>query len=95
MKVLKRSLKAIIGQHLINREILHTVFTAAERIAHSRPLTRSPLSPNNEDPLTPNHFLNVRPSVTYQQKYTRTQTNTEERDGDKLNYWQIIIGKDG
>ena len=63
VKVVKRSLKAIIGQHLINGEILHTVFTAAERIAHSRPLTRSPLSPNNEDPLTPNHFLNVRPSV--------------------------------
>ena len=60
---MKRSLKAIIGKDLINEEVLHTVFTKAERIANSRPLTRNSSSPDDDEPLTPSHFLNVRPTV--------------------------------
>ena len=41
VKLVKRSLKAIIGKDLINEEVLQTVFTEAERIANSRPLTRN------------------------------------------------------
>ncbi|XP_050394219.1 uncharacterized protein LOC126812082 [Patella vulgata] len=62
VKSVKRSLKAIIGNDTINEEVLTTVLTEAERIANSRPLTRNPLSQNDDDPLTPNHFLNVKPS---------------------------------
>ena len=45
----------------MNEEVLHMVFTEAERIANSRPLTLNPSSPDYNDPLTPSHFLNVRP----------------------------------
>ena len=63
MESVKRSLKAIIGKHLINEDVLQTVFTEAERIANSRPLTRNSSSPDDDEPLTPSHFLNIRPTV--------------------------------
>ena len=60
VRTVKRSLKAIVGKDL---EVLHTVFTEAERIANSRPLKWNPLSQNDEEPLTPSHFLNVGPAI--------------------------------
>jgi hypothetical protein len=63
IRTVKRSLKAIVGKDLVNEEVLYTVFTEAERIANSRPLTRNPVSVNDDEPLTPNHFLNVRPAM--------------------------------
>ena len=63
VRTVKRSLKAILGKSPMNEEVLHTVFTEAEGIANSRPLTLNPSSPDDNDPLTPNHFLNVRPSL--------------------------------
>ena len=53
----------ILGNSPMNEEVLHTVFTEAERIANSRPLTLNPSSPNDNDPLVPSHFLNVHPSL--------------------------------
>ncbi|XP_048587898.1 uncharacterized protein LOC125571976 [Nematostella vectensis] len=72
VRVVKRSLKAILGKNPLNDEVLTTVFTEAERIANSRPLTRNPENPDDEDPLTPNHFLNVRPTMNL-------PTDTDER----------------
>ena len=63
MKSVKRSLKAILGKDLINEEVLQTVFTEAERIANSRPLTRNSSSTNDDEPLTPSHFVYTRPTV--------------------------------
>ena len=58
VKAVKGSLRAIIGKDLIDEEVLQTVFTEAER-----PLTRNSSSPDDDEPLTPSHFLNVRPIV--------------------------------
>lgn len=63
VKSVKRSLKAILGKYLTNEEVLQTVFTEAERIVNSRPLTRNSSSPDDDEPLTPIHFLNIRPTV--------------------------------
>ena len=60
LKPVKRSLKAILGKDLINEEVLQTVFTEAKRFANSRPLTRISLSPDDDETLTPSHFLNIR-----------------------------------
>ena len=63
MKSVQRSLKTILGKDLINDVVLQAVFTEAERTANSRPLTRNSSSPNDDGPLTPSHFLNIRPTV--------------------------------
>ena len=63
VRTVKLRLKAIVGKDLVNEEVLRTVFTEAERIENSRPLTRNPLRQNDEEPLTPSHFLNVRPAI--------------------------------
>ena len=63
MKSVQRSLKIILGKDLINDVVLQAVFTEAERTANSRPLTRNSSSPNDDGPLTPSHFLNIRPTV--------------------------------
>lgn len=48
VKSVKRSLKAILGKELANEEVLQTVFTEAERIVNSRPLTRNSSSPDDD-----------------------------------------------
>ena len=63
MKSVQRSLKTILGKDLINDVVLQAVFTEAERTANSRLLTRNSPSPNDDGPLTPSHFLNIRPTV--------------------------------
>ena len=63
VKSVQRSLKTILGKDLINDVVLQAVFTEAERTANSRPLTRNSSSPNDDGPLTPSHFLNIRPTV--------------------------------
>ncbi|KAK3727752.1 hypothetical protein QZH41_005216 [Actinostola sp. cb2023] len=63
VRTVKRSLKAVLGKDSLNDEVLNTVFTEAERIANSRPLTRNPSTLDDDEALTPNHFLNIRPST--------------------------------
>ena len=63
VRTVKRSLKAILGKEPMNEEVLSTVFTEAERIANTRPLTPNSSCPGESEPLTPSHFLNLHPST--------------------------------
>ena len=62
-RTVKRSLKALLGKEPMNEEVLSTVFTEAERIANTRPLTPNSSCPGESEPLTLSHFLNLRPST--------------------------------
>ena len=95
VKSVKRSLKAIIGKDLINEEVLQTVFTEAERIANSRPLTRNSSSPDDDERLTTSHFLNIRPIVNLPQKWLMTATGLVESDGARHSSYQTTIGSVG
>ena len=63
VRTVKRSLKEILGKETMNEEVLSTVFTEVERIANTRPLTPNSSCPRESEPLTPSHFLNLRPST--------------------------------
>ena len=63
VRSVKRSLKAILGNDSVNEEVLNTVFTDEERITNSRPITLNPANPDDDESLTPNHFMNLRPST--------------------------------
>ena len=71
----------------MNEEVMRTLFTEAERIANSRPLTLNPscASPNCNDPLTPSHFLDVRRSVNIPTNAVTRRTSLAEGGGDKVS----------
>jgi len=53
----KRAIYAILKEADVNDEELQTVFTGAESLLNSRPLTTVSGDVNDETTLTPNHFL--------------------------------------
>ena len=57
IKAAKRAILAILGNADVNDEELTTAFTGAEALINSRPLTYQSASPEDDTPLTPNHFL--------------------------------------
>ena len=57
IKAAKRAIFAILGNGDVTDEELQTSFTGAESLLNSRPLTYQSAHPNDEVPLTPNHFL--------------------------------------
>ena len=57
IKAAKRAILAILGNADINDEELVTAFTGAEALINSRPLTYQSANPEDNVPLTPNHFL--------------------------------------
>jgi len=57
IKAAKRAILAILGNADVNDEELITAFTEAESLLNSRPLTYQSANPEDNVPLTPNHFL--------------------------------------
>ena len=57
IKAAKRGIHAILGNADITDEELTTAFTGAEALLNSRPLTYQSANPEDDVPLTPNHFL--------------------------------------
>ena len=61
IRSVKRILKAILKEQLVSDEVLSTVMAEAVNILNSRPLTRNSDSVLDEQPVTPNHLLHLRP----------------------------------
>ena len=57
VKAAKRAIFAILSHSEVTDEELLTAFTGAEALINSRPLTYQSSHPQNDNPLTPNHFL--------------------------------------
>ena len=57
IKAAKRAILAILGNADVNDEELMTALTEAESLVNSRPLTYQSANPEDDTPLTPNHFL--------------------------------------
>ncbi|XP_075264214.1 uncharacterized protein LOC142356135 [Convolutriloba macropyga] len=57
----KRTLLIILGSRKFTFDVLHTIMVEAEAMMNSRPLTNVSDAMENEEPLTPNHFLLQRP----------------------------------
>ena len=57
IKAAKRAILVILSNAGVNDEDLMTAFTGAEAFVNSRLLTYQSANPNDDEPLTPNHFL--------------------------------------
>ena len=61
VRFVRKILKAILKEQLVSDEVLSTVMAEAVNILNSRPLTQNSKSSLDEQPLTPNHLLHLRP----------------------------------
>ena len=61
IRSVRKILRAILKEQVVCDEVLSTVLTKATNILNSRPLTRNSDDPMDEQPLTPNHLLQLRP----------------------------------
>ena len=57
----KKTLLIILGSKRLSLDVFQTILAESEAILNSRPLTNVADLPDNEMPLTPNHFLISRP----------------------------------
>ena len=57
----KKTLLLILGSIRLSFDTFLTIMVKTESILNSRPLTNVAEQPDNEEPLTPNHFLIQRP----------------------------------
>ena len=60
IRMVKRILQTVTGQQHLDDEGLQTVMCEIEAILNSRPLTTMSDDPNDLEPLTPNHLLNLK-----------------------------------
>ena len=57
IRTVRKVLMAIMPQRSISDEVLATVFSEAENLVNSRPLTKLTTDKDDDEPLTPNHLL--------------------------------------
>ena len=62
VKSVKKVLKAVLKEQVVNDETLLTVMAEVEMILNSRPITQIHQDARDDEPLTPNHMLLLRPS---------------------------------
>lgn len=63
IRSVKRSMKAILGERMVDEEVLRTVLSEAQGIANSRPLCPNSDDVTDMEALTPNHLLLQRPAT--------------------------------
>ena len=61
IQMAKKTLLLILGSRKLTLELFHTILAETELMLNSRPLIHVADYPDNEEPLTPNHFLLHRP----------------------------------
>ena len=59
----KRALRVALGPHCVTDDVLQTVLAEVEFVLNSRPITYVSTDINDEEPLTPNHFLVGQPEA--------------------------------
>lgn len=64
VQCVKRVLRHTMKHESPKEHVLQSLLIEAENIINSRPLTHLPISPDEEEPLTPNHFLLGMPNIT-------------------------------
>jgi len=58
----KRVLKALLKEHVVTDEVLSAVMAEIVNIVNSRPLTCNSNSVSDDEPISPNHLLHLRPT---------------------------------
>jgi hypothetical protein len=95
IRTIRQVLKATLKEQLISDEVLSTFMAEAVNIINSRPLTRNSDSPLDEQPLTPNQLLHLRPCASLPPGIFENVIFTANGLGDNHSIWQTYFGVDG
>lgn len=87
--------RAILKLQLVSDEVLQTVMAEKTQILNSRPLTRNSDSPRDENPLTPNHLLHLRPTLSLPPGVIDNYDVSVRRVENKRNILQTFSGVGG
>ena len=63
IRSVRQILKAILKEQIVTDEVILTVMAEVMNILNSRPLTRNSDSPLDDEPITLNHLLHLRPTT--------------------------------
>ena len=92
IRSVRQILQAMLKEQIVTDEALSTVMAEVVNILNSRPLTRNSDSPQDEQPLTPNHLLHLRVCL---QVYSAKMITTAGVPGGKRNIWLVCSGAGG
>ena len=93
----KKTLLLILGSRKLTPELFHTILAETELMLNSRPLTHVADYPDNEEPLTPNHFLlhrpyaNLPPGVFQDSSYQLTHKSWKETQKLVNHIWKRLL----
>lgn len=59
IKLVKKVLLSVLKEQTLDDEMLHTAFCEVDSILNDRPITMVSSDPNDLEPLTPNHLLQL------------------------------------
>ena len=97
IQMAKKTLLLILGSRKLTLEPFHTILAETEPMLNSRPLTHLVDFPDNEEPLTPNHFLfhrpyaNLPPGVFHDSSYQLTQKSVKETQILVNHLWKRLL----
>ena len=64
IRSVRQILKALLKEQIVGDEVLSTIVAEVTNILNSRPLTRNSSDPKDSDPVTPNHLVHLRSSMS-------------------------------
>ena len=88
----KRTLLIILGSKRLSFDIFETIMVEVEAILNSRPMTNVADQPENEEPLTLNHFLIQRPYSSLPPRTLETNSQLVSRSGSTCSSWWTTCG---
>ena len=89
----KRILKALLPEQLVNDESLLTLMAETESVKNSRPLTPNPDDPIDAEPLTPSHLLLLRSNQSISPGVFSEQDQYCQRRWRQIQYLANIFWK--
>ena len=89
----KRILKALLREQLVNDESLLTLMAETESVINSRPLTLNPDDPIDAEPLTPSHLLLLRSNQSIPPGVLSEQDQYCQRRWRQIQYLANIFWK--
>ena len=78
----KKTMKAILADKAVSKEVLRTALVEAEGILNSRPITHVSNDAGDIEALTPNHFLLLRANPSYE------DAEVSDREINSTKMWQ-------